>query len=449
MNRKFIIALLLISCITLARAQGLFETAAKTDASTSDQPFIFNGYVRGSVFGGTENFDYSSIFGEFSLQSHLKKDHLFLHSDIRFRSGTFFNEQLTSLEIKETYAGLKTEIIDVFLGEQIISWGRTDGFNPTNNITPNNYFFLSANPDDQKLPNFMLRTNFRLTPVINWEIIGIPIFRPSNYRYNLLKMGENVSFAEASAPEINFKNGSLATRLNFEYSRLGFSLSWFNGYDPFYGFDIKNIDFSTGVPVITNVANYYRKNTIGFDFSLPVGTWILRGETAANLPEDNANKIYIPNSDLAYVVALEHDFKGFQTIFQYIGKYTLDFKDLVQPVLTDPTNPMSQMEYAQGTIRYESALFNRKIFHQQEAYNHALSLIIVKSFNYETFNLELAGYYDLTSEEYMIRPTLNWNLSGSLKATLGYALMDGPDQSIFNYSSPVMSGGFIELKASF
>ena len=60
------------------------------------------------------------------------------------------------LQLKEAYAGYSGEKMDVLFGNQIVNWGRTDGFNPTNCITPSDYFFLTAEPDDQKLSNFML-----------------------------------------------------------------------------------------------------------------------------------------------------------------------------------------------------------------------------------------------------------------------------------------------------
>ena len=429
--------------------QSLFESATQSTNNGENSGFTLNGYVRGSAFGAGENYDITQSFGEASLQAKLNKDKFLMNSDIRFRSGYQFNKAISEFEVKEAYAGISTNFIDVILGEKIESWGRTDGFNPTNNITPNNYFFFSANPDDQKIPNFLLKTDIRLTPQIDWEVIALPIYRPSVYRYDLFSMGENVSFTEAVLPDRTFKNASLATKLNFEFSGIGFSASWFHGYDPFYGFDLQNVDYSTGAPIITYIPAFYQKNTIGLDFALPVGTWILRGEGAYNLTDNAEAKMYIPNDDISYVAGLEHDFGGFLTILQYIGKYTLDYKDLTEPVLTDPTNPLAQMQYANEMIAFNSAGFNRKIFHQEEAMNHALSLTISKSFAYETVNAEVTGYYNFTSEEYIIRPNVSWKIGGSLTATAGYSLMKGPDNSVFSYAGPLMNGAFLELKANF
>ncbi|HPS12683.1 MAG TPA: hypothetical protein PLB87_05350, partial [Prolixibacteraceae bacterium] len=289
----------------------------------------------------------------------------------------------------------------------------------------------------------------RFSPQINWEIIAIPIFRPSIYRYELFNMGQNVSFTNAVMPDKTFKNGSLATKLNVELPGIGLSASWFSGYDPFYGFDLKNVDFSTGSPIITYIPSFYRKNTLGVDFAQPFGSWIIRGEGALNLTQNDEQKIFIPNDDISYVAAIEHSFGGVVTIVQYVGKYTLDFNDLTEPVLAAPTNLMAQLQYANEMIGYESASFNRKIFHQQEKMNHAVSVSVSKDFAYETVNTELTGYYNLKSEEYLVRPKISWKIGSVLTATAGYSYMKGPDKSVFNYAAPIMNGAFIEFKASF
>jgi hypothetical protein len=430
-------------------SQGLFETASQSTTNTNEQVFQLNGFVRGSVFGAGDIYDFTNAFGEVSLQTHLKKDKFVMNADIRFRSGYNFNQPVSEFEIKEAYAGINTNSFDLFLGEQIVSWGRTDGFNPTNNITPNNYFFFSANPNDQKIPNFMMKADIRFSPQVDWEIIAIPIFRPSMYRYDLFDMGENVLFADAILPDKTLKNGTWATKLNIELSGIGFSASWFRGYDPFYGFDLKSVDFKTGIPVVTNVPSFYMKNALGIDVELPLGTWILRGEGAYNLTENSDNEMYIPNDDLNYVAAIEHDFGGFLTIIQYVGTYTFDFSELTVPVLSDPANMMAQLQYANEMINYESASFNKKIFHQQEKMNHAVSIVISKDFAYETINTELTGYYNFTSKECLIRPKLSCKIGSALTATAGYSFMKGPDKSIFSYAAPIMNGAFIELKASF
>ncbi|MFA6581247.1 MAG: hypothetical protein WCS79_05540, partial [Paludibacter sp.] len=307
----------------------------------------------------------------------------------------------------------------------------------------------SANPDDQKESNFMLRFKYRLVPSIELELIGIPFYRTSNYRYDLFALGPNVSFANTALPARELKNGSLAARLNFDLPSIGFSVSYFRGYDPYHGFDVQNIDWSTGTPYITNRATPYMKNTVGADLAIPIRNWIIRAELAYNRSENPDDKMYIPLTDLAYVAGLESNWNGFTIIGQYIGKYSPDYIALTPPTLTDPTNPLAQMQYANDLINYENRLFNRRIFYQQEKMNHAAVLSVSKSFGYDAWNAELAVYHNFTSDEWLVRPKISWKINDSLTASLGGSYMTGPVSSLFDYSAPIMNGGFMELKASF
>ncbi|MBN1927506.1 MAG: hypothetical protein JW798_16860 [Prolixibacteraceae bacterium] len=428
-------------------AQSLFDSSVKNTGTKNS--FSLNGYVRGSVYGAGETYDITNGFGEVSLKAGLKTGNIRFSSDIRFRSGYAYNERRNELEIKEAYAGYSSNSLDIFLGEQIITWGRTDGFNPTNNVTPMNYFFFSGNPDDQLMPNLMLRANWRITHTINWEIIALPVFRPSIYRYNFFRVGENASFVEEILPEKTFKNAGLASRLNFEFSGIGFSFSYFRGYDPFYGFDVNSISFDTGEPVITFIPAFYQKSTAGFDMALPIGPVIWRNEAAYNFTENEDDKIYIPSLGLSYVTALEYSIGNITLLAQYIGNYVPDYNPLFEPELTDPTNPMALMQYATETVYYEAEIYNRKIFKQDEKFHHAISATISGRFIRETLNVEFSGFYNITTEEYLIRPKIELSIGNGLSISSGYMFMEGPDGSIFNQTSPIMNGAFLEFKASF
>jgi hypothetical protein len=95
-----------------------FETANNIFGADNqeDKVLNINGYGRGSVYGGGESFDFASAFSEISLQPSLEKQGAFLKSDLRFRTGYFFNENNTELQVKELYAGYKHDNISVLLG---------------------------------------------------------------------------------------------------------------------------------------------------------------------------------------------------------------------------------------------------------------------------------------------------------------------------------------------
>jgi hypothetical protein len=447
------ILLFLVTCLVFLYlpAQSLFQDAGKDiEVSENQQPVLqLNGYVRGVVFGGGEKYELATSFAEIALQPQLRSHGAFLQADIRLRKGVFFDEDIQLIDIAELYAGYSGAKFDLMLGNQIVSWGRTDGFNPTNNITPKDYFLFTPDPDDQLSSNFLLRAKYRFTPAIELDVIGIPYYQPSVYKYELFDMGDNVSFAGQQLPERQLKNGAVAARLNFDLPVAGWSVSYFRGYDPFHGFDVVAVDWSAGSPVITNRAETYRKTTWGADVAVPLGGVIVRAEGAYNITDNPDEKMYIPMSDFSYVAALETNIGGITTIAQYVGKYVPGFSALVQPVLTDPLNPLAQMQYANAMIDYESRSFNRRIFHQQEKMNHAVSLTLTKSVGYDAWDLMCSGYYDITTDEWLVQPKLTYKINDALTASVGGNYMHGSGNTLFGYASTIMNGAFIGLKASF
>lgn len=428
--------------------QSIFDdlTSETPTDNAKKASFELNGFTRGLVYGGTKDFDYSNVFAEFALRGRLEKQKTFLYADMRVREGVFFNNRELQLQLKEAYAGYRGDKIDLFLGNQIVAWGRTDGFNPTNNITPNDYFFLTYEPDDQKLSNFMLRTRLKPTNTIDIELIAIPFYKPSVYRYGLFDMGQPATFSQVDSPELKFDKGSLAARFNLEASSVSLSTSYFIGHNPFYGFVLDSYTLS---PLGVNFKpKPYFMQTIGADFALPLKSWIIRGEMALNLTKDYEIEMNIPNPDFSYVVGIERGFWNITTIFQYVGKYTFNFKELITPIPTGYT-PDDLAQYAAEMVLFESNKYNRKIFNQQEETNHMLFLSLNRSFLYEQLNVELSGAYSITSEEYLLRSRIKWSLTDAVSANIGCSYMLGPDQSIFNMAGRVMNGVFLGLEVGF
>lgn len=443
--RAFILITVLIYFTIASFSQGLFSIDDKQEKKIID----FTGFGRAVVAGGAENYDLTTTFAELCIKPEMKYDKTYLFADLRFRQANYFNDEKTEIEVKELYGGYQSNFIDFYLGNQIVTWGRADGFNPTNVITPEDYFFLSPEADDQKLSNFMLRSKLRFASNVELDLIGIPFYRPSVYRYDLFLTEDNVEFAEPEFPDKDLEHGMLAGRLNFEYPGIGFSLSYSSGNSPFYGYDVKAIDFGANSINIVNVAKTYRQNALGIDFSIPTKFGILRGEGAYHISNDYNNNIYIPNPDLEYVGAVETRLWEITTIIQYVGKYVIDYGEIEEAVLDDPTSPAAQMIYARDVIFAENELFNRKSFYQEEEFNHALMVSLNRDFNYNTFNVELTGYYNFTSDCYMFRPMLKWKISDYLSAKIGGTYMYGPENSLFAYSSPVLNGIISSMRINF
>jgi hypothetical protein len=434
----FIVALIL--CSTSGHTQGLFENA--TNQQDSNKKFLLDigGYGRGSAYGLSPSYDYNNVFAEFAFQGKLSLKRTFLYTDLRFRYGMEFNVLGPTFELKETYVGYQSPKLDLYLGAKIITWGRCDGFNPTDNITPYNYFFLTANPDDQKLSNFLMHTRWHITPALNLELVLIPYYRPSVYRYDLFDLGDYTTFTAPTWPAKTFENGSIAGRFNADFSGVGFSASYFRGFDPYYGFTISSFTMQGLTPQVQLTAKPYQKSTFGADLSVPIGSWIIRAEGTYTHTNDYDTNMYIPNPGFYYVAGVEYSFWNIVAILQYIGHYTLDFVSLDD---LPPPQTVEQM------VNRELTSFNRKIFYQEKEANHALSLSMSRSFLHETLSAQATGYYNFTSEEWFVRPKIAWKITDHLETSLGGFYSYGPDQSLYYYASDIFNGVFLELKATF
>ncbi len=430
--------------------QSLFLEAGTPGADSTQARMEWRGYARGSAYGGSRQFDYASVFGEAALQGTLRKDKVLLFADVRLREGLQLGARGTTLQLKEAYAAYQSPKWDVRLGNQIVAWGRADAFSLFNGITPSDYFLLSGEPDDQTLPNFMLRAKYRFSPQIELEGIAMPYYRPSVYRYDLFRFDERARFAETALPSNTWASGAAAARLNFEWPGMGLALSYFRGYDPFYGFSIQSVDLGpVFMPSIVYQPQPYRKQQAGLDFALPLRNWILRGEVAGRWTRDYQALLQAPNPDLSCILGVEREFWGITAVAQYIGKYVFDFQPLQEPVLEIPFDNAMLAKYLQEVIVYNSEDFNRKIFQQQKQGNHALFLSLSRAFAHETLRAQVSGYYNITSEEYLLRPELQWQISDALRAKVGGSVMGGPEGNVFRYARDVLNGAFVELRVSF
>lgn len=419
--------------------QGLFEEAEASKAQ--DKAFELNGYLRSTLYLGKvperSQGEIKSGFGEFSLKLKASKANFgSAFAEVRFRKGYEFNDYVTEFTVREAYVSAYLGPFDFRIGHQIVAWGRADGINPTDNITPKNMLARSPDEDDRREANFLLRTFFNAHPV-KIELIWVPFFRSSVVPTNLIPFPPGINLGDPDYPDARLKNGAIAAKLNLEMAAFDFSLSYFNGHNPFAGISYSFPDPLS--PTLEIFLKSYRVNVIGADFSTTVGGFGLRGEAAYTIPyEDSRYYIHVPNPGLHYVLGVDKEFSGgFNIIFQYIGRTVFDFTPLVEPI--DPLAiPM-----------YELELKNRIIASQQYKTSHSFTCRLGWNLLHETLDLEFVGLANLTTEEFLIRPRMAYDITDAFTFTLGGELYSGPADTLFDFIEDHLSSVFMELKISF
>jgi hypothetical protein len=442
MKKVLCLSLVLFSGSLLG--QGLFEKAVSSDTGKTEKEtsFEWNGFIRGVLYGGRlpdmEKGEIKSVYGESALKLRIRKPGLGDgYAEMRFRKGFEFGEAISELHLREAYVNIYAGPLDIRFGQQIVVWGRADGFNPTDNITPKNILIRSPDEDDRRLGNFLLKTTFNLSP-LRIEAIWIPVFEPSVLPVQLIPFPEGTFLGDPDYPDLDLSNSGFGIKLDLGLPVFDGSVSYFYGFNPFPGIvagDPVIRDLKLEIPIIPKS---YRLNVLGADFSTTLGSVGLRGEFAFRSPyEDYQTSIHIPNPDLQAVLGLDKAFGDFSLILQYIGRYVTDFQEL-----SVPTDPMMQLEY-------ELESKSRMLASQQNEVSHSISFRPALFLLHETLTLEAAGIYNLTTEELLIRPKAVYNITDALTFTLGGEIYTGPDETLYGIMDQILSALFVECRISF
>ena len=448
----------LCGCVISLNAQSRDQLISITPQSMryQEEKNSLGGYVRSSAYGGTSKFDFATTFVEGQFQADVQRGfeegYVFFKADTRLRNGQFFGVNETQLEIKDLYVGYKREKFELTLGNQSLLWGRGIGANPTNNLTPTNGFFLSATGNDQNLSNFMVRTKYSINPGLDWEVVGVPIYKASVSRGDLLTLPAGIIPGTQDLPENKLKNGSLATRLNWNLGPMGASVSYFNGYNAAQA--IVPVVTSTGI--LANQSSF-RKQTIGADFGIripgnpdgtsnPTNDALILGEIGYDKIENPTDAAWVPQSNLTYTVGMvkswydKYKIDNVTLVLSYVGKYTPNFITPIQP--TDYTDP----DFGYKMLTYSQRNLTQQIFGQQKQVIHSTFGVLSKTFDKAKFSLSLMGMYNITVKSSMISPRATWNITKSLSTTVGGFYLNGPGTEVV---SPTLNGVFCELKQTF
>ena len=165
----------------------------------------------------------------------------------------------------------------------------------------------------------------------------------------------------------------------------------------------------------------------------------LRGELAYKKPHDEATLLgSVPFAEWHYVVGVDRAWGDFNLILQYEGRRIPDWQTTALPAVY-PLDPL-------GFVLIKK---NRMLAGQSEKTQHGLVCRPSLSLLHETLSLEMLTLLRFTTEEWMVRPQLTYDLADALSLTAGAELYGGPEGTLFGTVKDALSAGFVELKASF
>lgn len=408
-------------------SQSLFESSLSESISSQEAKYRLNGYFRGGLF-----VDDKSIMEKYA-EGALKLDitgnqYGDAYAEMRYRaSGT--NNEANEFWLREGYINLYLGKFDFRIGQQVIVWGRADGFNPTNNLTPADFTVYSPDEDDRRLANFVAKGTYNFQP-FKLEVDWVPFYKATELPLERSSLPDGVSWGESRVPESEWNEGSFAAKLDIQKAKIDGSFSYFNGYHKMSGL---GYSISTsGIEVFTQA---YRVQVVGADFSTTTNSYGLRGEFAFTLPDKESDSLFsTPCKQLEYTLGIDREWGNFSLIAQYVGKYVFDFAENIA---------------LQNTLAIEVNRWNRMLFSQTSKWNHSVSLRPSISFFYETLKCEVLGLANFSTEEWLAIPKITYNISDALSFCVGAQLSGGPDNTLYGFMGDIRNTGFAELKISF
>lgn len=461
--------------------------------------FDLNGHLRGDLFiGKTEGrsraeikngygelalklkvskYPYGDAFAEVRIQGgYLNNDHYLGQPSDTAAMGADLGEFDSKIKLREAYINAYIgSHFDLRFGYQIIVWGRADGINPTNNLTPIDMRVRSPEEDDRRLGNLALRAALNFSPV-RIEGIWVP-FYASSY-ISKINLADSIVFDDPKYPDMDISNGTYAAKIHLLLPQIEMSASYLYGYSlqPCLSHVSNNLldegrDASADPAAVTVARTAYQHHVVGFDFSTVVaGMFGLRGELAFKYPldyekqsapfmDDIDEKVAVPNPELSYVLGIDKEFGNVSLIAQYIGKYIFKWEKVADsPVEVDLDNLDETLDNAGAfaneagvafMIHRELTLKNRIIQGQTEKVQHGVSGRIEWKTLHDTLSLIAFSMVNVSTKEWLLYPKIKYSITDAMEVTLGAEIYQGPKDSLFGYVEEILTAGYTELKIAF
>lgn len=332
----------------------------------------------------------------------------------------------TETRLLEGYITIHLEKADLRIGNQIVAWGRADGVNPTDNLTPRDFSVLLPFEEDQRFGLTALKLDYHATPEYTVTFFTTPFFKPTKVPRSS-GQGEPID----RRPARTLGNSEFAFKLNRTGGALDWSVSYVHGYSTLS--DARVLSLGPAGPVLELI--YNRIDVVGADFARNFGRFGVRGELAYFFTEDREDRDpAVKNPFLYYVLGGDRSFfENLNINLQWIGRWVQNFTD--PETIIDP-------------IAREVAVQNAITDGQQDRTSHGLSSRISKKWLNDTLEVEVLVFANFTRPSTYTRPLIGYAFTDHVKGTLGAEIYTGEEKTAFGRLKR-NSGGFAELRLVF
>lgn len=326
-------------------------------------------------------------------------------------------------DVLEAFALWRSDQFDVKLGKQIVAWGRADGINPTDNLTPRNYRIQLPYEADQREGVSALKVNYYPDTEKTLTFYLAPSFEPG--RLPLSPQVENISFLDRQ-PEPIGDRWPLGFKFDMVGNRVDWSLSYFRGYKLLPEWQATN-------KANTVIWHYPKISVFGVDAAVSFGRYGWRAELA-RVERDEPEVVGGFHSNWMLVTGVDRNFDdGLNVNVQLIVQRNDNVTDLAS--IGDPN-------------KRNIASVNAILFNQKSEYKFGSTIRIGKSWLNDTLQTELLAFNYFSPTTGYCRPLLNYAIQDDINITVGAEFYFGKANTYFGSLKP-MQGVFTELKYTF
>lgn len=298
---------------------------------------------------------------------------------------------------------------DIRIGRQMIIWGRADGINPTDNVTPHDFTLLTPEDSDQRFG--VLAANI-LYPIGNQSLQFIWQPRVESDTIPLPDLPQ-VTYQKLS-PQ---RRGQVAVKLDHTGTDVDWSLSFLDGDNLVPDFSL----VAVRPDGITIGLDNHRQQVWGADAATTVGPYVFRGEIARTVVRwDHSG-----NSDAAFF----HKHPQTQLVMggeRTIGEHlTVNVQYFAQRVL-GYRNPERLTDLLLREIAQQQAAASN----QTEGFQQGMTFRLAWNWANYTWQAETSGIYILTNHARYWHGKLQHALNDRWRLEMGFDRYSGPTYSI-------------------
>jgi hypothetical protein len=326
------------------------------------------------------------------------------------------------VELLEAFTLWRHESADLRIGKQIIAWGRADGINPTDNLTPRNYRINLPYEEDQRSGVPLVKLDYFPAEQKTVTLYVTPFFQESKIP---LPNVDGLSYLN-EPPEPG--HWSVAAKYDQKGDNLDWSVSYFHGHNLL---PEAHQTFS-----YRYVSLYYPKISVfGADAALNLGRYAWRAEFAYTMrdePQPLATEGLRNNWALV---------SGFDRTFD--GELNVNVQMIVQQ-----NYGLANLAYFETATGRALATANTITFRQQQATTLGYTTRIKKEWLNGTLSAEILAFGYVNPFSAYGRPLLAYALTDAVKLTVGADLFFGGTGTFFGRNKPI-SNVFAEVRYSF